>query len=177
MASDLYNKIVSQRGTLENLINKIPGFKGYHEKNARRHADRLLREYISAELDRRIRRFEDIERDVLDQPGGLMKMTDTRSAKAKLRIYRDRVHTAAPKYDGMWAQIKIGTNELDEIYAFDEAQVRYIDLIDGKLDVLTLAVGKENFDAALRDFEDTVREADDAFDLRDNVITGFEVEA
>lgn len=176
MPSELYERIVSQRGTLEGLIAKIPGFKGYHEKNARRTADRMLREHISSELDRRIKRFEDLEREVLDAPGGLMKMTDTRSAKTKLRIYRDRVHTAAPKYDGMWAQIKIGNKELDEIYAFDEAQVRYINLIDGKLDVLESAVGKDNFDAALREFVDLVREADDAFDLRDNVITGFEVE-
>ena len=176
MASELYEKIVSQRGTLEGLIAKIPGFKGYHEKNARRTADTMLRQHLSAELDRRISKFEDIEREVLDAPGGLMKMTDTRSAKTKLRIYRDRVHTAAPKYDGMWAQIKIGNNELDEIYAFDEAQVRYVDQIDGKLDVLALAVGKDNFDAALSDFVSVVREADDAFDLRDNVITGFEVE-
>ncbi|MCU0463028.1 MAG: hypothetical protein MUF38_00485 [Anaerolineae bacterium] len=176
MSSALYDKIVSQRGSLENLIAKIPGFKGYHEKNARRHADRLLREHISAELDRRYKRFEDVEREVLDLAGGLMKMTDTRRAKTKLRTYRDRVYTAAPKYDGMFAQLKIGNKELDEIYAFDEAQVNYISLIDIKLDALAEAVGKDNFDKALDEFVDVVNEADDAFDLRDNVITGFEVE-
>jgi hypothetical protein len=177
MSSDLYHKIVSQRGKLENLVASIPGFKGYHEKQARRTADRMLREHLSAELDRRIGRFEQIERDVLDLPGGLMKMNNTRSAKTRLRTYRDRVYTAAPKYDGMWAQIKIGTKELDEIYAFDEAQLRYVGLIDDQLDVLAAAVGKDGFDEALRGFVDVVREADDAFDLRDNVISGFEVEA
>lgn len=176
MASALYDKIVSQRGSFEQLVAKIPGFKGYHEKNARRMADRLLRDHIAGELDRRIDRFGGIEREVLDAPGGLMKMTDTRRVKTKLRTYRDRVYTAAPKYDGMFAQLKIGTKELDEIYAFDEAQVRYVGLIDDALTALAGVVGQDGFDAALDGVLEVVNEADDAFDLRDNVITGFEVE-
>ena len=34
MPSELYNQITSQKGKLENLIGKIPGFKGYQEKQA-----------------------------------------------------------------------------------------------------------------------------------------------
>ena len=51
MPSELYNEIVAQRGSLENLIAKIPGFKGYHEKNARRQADKLLRQHLVQQFD------------------------------------------------------------------------------------------------------------------------------
>lgn len=176
MPSPLYEKIVSQRGTLENLIARIPGFKGYHEKQARRTADRLLRDHIAAELDKRIARLIRAEKRVLDD-GGLKYMSATRSAKTKLQVYRDRVQTAAPKYDGMFAQIKIGTAELDKIYAFDEAQLQYLDNIDAALNTVEDAIkAPEALQDALSAFTDVVAEADDAFKLRDDVIVGFETE-
>ncbi|MBK8134337.1 MAG: hypothetical protein IPK52_00630 [Chloroflexi bacterium] len=104
-------------------------------------------------------------------------MSQTRSAKTKLQVYRDRVHTAAPKYDGMWAQIKIGTDELDKIYAFDEAQLQYLDEIDVALSSLEDATkAPESLTDAIDALSAVVVEADDAFKLRDDVILGFETE-
>ena len=45
--SDLYDQIVSQRGQFERLIARIPGFRGYVDKGARRTADRMLRDQIA----------------------------------------------------------------------------------------------------------------------------------
>jgi hypothetical protein len=176
MPSELYEKIVSQRGRLERIIASIPGFRGYHEKQARRTADRLIREHIAAELDKRIDRLIRAEKRILDD-GGLKYMSATRSAKTKLQTYRDRVETAAPKYDGMWAQIKIGTEELDKIYAFDEAQLQYLQDIDRELGVLEETLKTpEGIPDALDGLVAMVAEADDAFKLRDDVILGFETE-
>jgi hypothetical protein len=176
MPSELYEKIVSQRGRLERIIARIPGFKGYHEKQARRTADRLLRDHIAAELDKRIDRLIRIEKRILDD-GGLKYMSTTRAAKTKLQVYRDRVQTAAPKYDGMWAQVKIGNDELDKIYAFDEAQLEYLDDIDTALTALEDAVkSPDTLNDVIEGFNTVVSEADDAFKLRDNVILEFETE-
>lgn len=176
MPSELYEKIVSQRGGLERLIARIPGFKGYQEKQARRTADRLLRDHLAEQLDQRLDRLIRIEKRILDS-GGLMLMSATRSVKTKLQTYRDRVKTAAPKYDGMWAQIKIGAEELDKIYAFDEAQLTYLDAIDAALDAVEKSIGSdEDLRAALDGLTAAVQEANDAFQLRDDVILGFETE-
>lgn len=176
MPSELYEKIVSNRGGLERIIARIPGFKGYHEKQARRTADRLIREHVSEELDKRIARLIRAEKRILDD-GGLKFMSATRTAKTKLQVYRDRVHTAAPKYDGMWAQIKIGTDELDKIYAFDEAQLQYLDSIDAQLSALEEAIkSPDGLTDAIDALSAVILEADDAFKLRDEVILGFETE-
>ena len=176
MPSELYEKIGANRGGLERIIARIPGFKGYHEKQARRTADRLIREHVADELDKRIARLIRVEKRILDD-GGLKYMSQTRSAKTKLQVYRDRVHTAAPKYDGMWAQIKIGTDELDKIYAFDEAQLQYLDEIDVALSSLEDATkAPESLTDATDALSAVVVEADDAFKLRDDVILGFETE-
>ena len=60
--SDLYDKIISQRGGFENLVAKIPGFRGYLDNKARRSADRLVRDHIADEYAARIDRFSDIEK-------------------------------------------------------------------------------------------------------------------
>jgi hypothetical protein len=176
MPSELYEKIVSRRGRLESIIARIPGFKGYQEKQARRTADRLIREHIAEELDKRIARLIRAEKRILDD-GGLKYMSTTRSAKTKLQTYRDRVQTAAPKYDGMWAQIKIGNDELDRIYAFDEAQLQYLEDIDAAIGGIEDAIKTpEGLTDAIDSFVVVVTEADDAFKLRDDVILDFETE-
>jgi hypothetical protein len=171
--SELYDRIVSQRGRLENIIAKIPGFKGYHEKEARRQADRMLRDYLSGELGQRVDRLVRLENRILNNIG-MAPLTATRDAKTVMQHYADRVKTAAPRYDGMWATMKIGPEELDKIYSFDEAQVQYLDKFDDALEALEAAIGApDTLDAAIEGLHAVATEAHDAFDLRDEVLTNL----
>ena len=120
--NEIYNQIVSQRGRFENLVAKIPGFRGYHEMNARREADQQIRAYVAKEIEQCLTKFKRIEGKILDA-GGMKHMARTREVKSKLQMYLDKVTTANPGYSGMFAQVKIGKDELDRIYAFDEAQI------------------------------------------------------
>ncbi len=95
--SELYDKIVNQRGSLERLVAKIPGFAGYIDNKARRTADRLIREHIAELLSSRIARLVEVEKVILDK-GGLRLMSKTSSAKLKLQHFRDRINAAAPGY-------------------------------------------------------------------------------
>ena len=170
--SELYDQIVGQRGTLENIVARIPGFKGYQDKQARRTADRMIREHLAKLIQQRHDRFVRIEKLILSN-GGLKYMTRTRNAKSVLQRYRDNIELAMPKYDGMWAQMKIGSEELEKIYAFDEAQMRYLDKIDGVLDEMENSASGEGLDSAIMNFETTLHEAIDAFALRDDVLTNL----
>src|SRR5664279_5407981 len=130
--SDLYNQIVNQRGSFENLVARVPGFRGYVDKSARRTADRMLRDHIADQLTQRINRLAQIERKLLDN-GGLSFMSKTTNVKMKLQTFRDRVKTAAPGYSGFGEKIKVGAEELESIYSFDEALIRYADKLDEAL--------------------------------------------
>lgn len=169
--STLYDKIIEQRGSVENLVARIPGFKGYHEKQARRTADRLLRDYIAGQIQECVNRFVRVEKKVLDNTG-IKFMSKTRDIKMVIQTYHDRVKTAAPKYSGMFAQIKIDTNDLERIYSFDEAQIRYVDMLNEALDSLEQSVVDEDkLQQALDSVYEVAVEANDAFKLRDDVIT------
>lgn len=173
MSSRLYEEIVSNRGRLENLVARLPGFKGYHEKQARRTADRLLRDHLATEIDRSIKQFIQLEKKVLDGGKGLMHMSRTREVKDKLQAYHDKVATAAPKYSGMFAQIKIDERDLDRMYAFDEAQFRFLAQFDQTLDTLEKTIageGEKDLGEALDEVYAVASRASDAFSLRDDEI-------
>ena len=169
--SELSDRILSEKGSFERLIARIPGFKGYHEKEARRTADRMLRDHIAEKLDERIKRMARIENLILDN-GGLAYMTKTRSAKSKIQLFRDKIATSTPGYDGMWAQMKIEAEDLDKIYAFDEAQAAYVDKIDAALDSLEQAVLTQGqLDVLIYELETVAVEAIEAYNLREDVLT------
>lgn len=172
MSQTLYDRIIEQKGSFERLVARIPGFKGYHEKQARRQANTMIREYIADQLQERINRFVRIEKKILDKTG-IRHMNRTRDVKGVIQTYHDRVKTAAPKYDGMWATMKIENAELERIYAFDEAQMRYVDALDDALNAMEQAVSEDadNFAEALDRIYELAVEANEAFKLRDDVIT------
>lgn len=174
MPSELYEQIISQRGSLENLVAKIPGFRGYQEMQARRTADRLLRDHLASQIDTHINRFNRIQNNLLDDGKGLKYMSRTRDVKSKMQAYRDKVATAAPKYSGMFAQIKVTTETLDRIYAFDEAQLRYVLQFETALDQLAAATDSgDGIEEALDNVYDIAAQASEAFDLRDDEITNL----
>lgn len=172
--SDLYNQIVNQRGSFQNLLQRIPGLRGYNDRADRRTADSMLREYLASEVKRRIDRFASAEKKLLEA-GGLAMMTKTRSAKNKLQIYHDQLKAAAPGYSGFFAAIKIEATELELLYTFDEAQIRYVDRIDAAVADFDQAVtANEGIAEKIDAVEAVADEAREAFSLRENVLTNLD---
>jgi hypothetical protein len=170
---DLYEKIVSQRSGLSWLMGKIPGFRGYMEMTLRRTADRLIRDHIAREFTQRLTRLSALERDLLGG-GGLMHMDKTKSVKTKLQTLIDRIATDAPGYSGFFAAVSIGPDELEAIYAFDEAMLRYTETLDTQLDELQNAIGRgEGIPEAIRALDGTTIEGNSAYDLRDDLLKGI----
>lgn len=170
--SDLYERIVGQRGTFERVLGWIPGFKGYLDKGYRRDADRMIRDYVAGELTKCVARLVELERRILDLDGGLMMMSDTNSVKTKLQTFRDRVQAAAPGYSGFMESVKIGAEELERIYAFDEAQIRFAHGMNEGLDALDAAIASgTGIREVIQRLDRLTVEANTAFSLRDQVIT------
>jgi hypothetical protein len=172
--NDLYNKIVSDRGTLENLLSKIPGFSGYMEQSSRREADRTIRDHVAGLLQAQINRLANIERDIISG-SGIGFMEKSKSVKTKLENLRRRIASDTPGYSGFFATHKIGPEELAKAYAFDAAMVEYADQIGAALDELGNAASSgEGIGEALSALDSIVLEANQAYDLRDGVFNGIE---
>ncbi len=169
--SELYDQIIREHGKTRNFLDRIPGLRGYLDKGDRRKADRMLREHIAQQLEQRKSRFVSLEKQIL-QAGGMAMMSKTRDAKTKFQSYIDRVEAAAPGYSGFFAAVNVDELALEELYAFDAAQVSYVDRFDAELDALEKAINDdEGLESAIQSLYNLAEEAMRAFELREDVLT------
>ncbi len=171
--TDLYQRIVNQRSSFENLMLKVPGYKGYKDASDRRAADRMVRDHIVANLKQQMARMVDVEKKILNS-GGLSQASKTREAKMKFQTFIDRVNTAMPGYAGFYDAQKVGQDELDKIYNFDAALISYADKFKDAVDALDKAAAdqtnKEALPNAISALESLGNEANAAYGLRENVL-------
>jgi hypothetical protein len=84
------------------------------------------------------------------------------------------VKAAAPGYSGFAESVKVESEELERLYSFDEALVRYLDRFDEALDALEAGVGSnEGVDEAIANLSKLATEANEAFSLREDVLTNI----
>lgn len=174
MSNNLYDKIVGNRGSMEKLLTKLPGFRGYMELNARRQADRMMREHVAEQLGQQLDRLANVEKQLVDA-GGLKYMSKTRSAKTKFQTFIDRIATAVPGYSGFFEAVKVEPDDLAIIYAFDEALLEYATRFGELLTALQDAATKnEGIDEAIAALDALTIEANEAYSLREGVLKGIE---
>lgn len=169
--TDLYERIVAQRSSFEELMARVPGYRGYKDASDRRAADRMIREHVVGMLKEQMARLVDIEKNILTG-GGLSEAGKTRDAQIRFQTFIDRINTATPGYSGFFDAQKVGPDELARIYSFDAALVSYVNKYREALDALNAAVAnKEAMPGAIAQLEALGTEANAAYDLRSNVLT------
>ncbi len=173
MPEDLYEKIVSRRGTMGKIGERIPGYRGYQEAEARREADRQLRDYIVQKFQEQLQRIAPIEKSML-RGGGIAWIDDTAALKTLIQTFIDKIRTAARGYAGLFSSVKVEGEELARLYAFDEAMLGYVDDFAAQIDALDTAVlNNEAIAAAIHSLDALTREAIQAFDMRKQVMLGI----
>jgi hypothetical protein len=121
--------IREQRNALERLCSRIPGFRGYLDREARREADKLLRDHGASRLERVVRELHEVAANsALDQLNDLQElMNEVEKLRAELR-YADR------GYSGFFDEIKLDSPAaLDAVYEKDERIVDQIEQIAGQV--------------------------------------------
>jgi hypothetical protein len=176
MTGNLFDRIVSQRGSFAGLLSRIPllgeHIENYFDMDAQRDADRIVREHIAGLLRDQLKRMTEAENVILDS-GGLTSMGKTRRVKEKLQTLADRIYTAAPGY-AVTGALKIGEEQLAQVFAFDEAMLRYTDQVTELMDTLVAAAQSgEGVDEALAAMRSVIDEAGEAFSLRKDVLSGL----
>ncbi len=170
---DLYEKIVSQRRGFSWLVGKMPGFRGYMENTSRRTADRMMRDHVAKELQGLLDTLSSAEKSLVES-GGLSYMNRTKSIRTKFQTLIDRIATDAPGYSGFFAANRITPDDLEAVYAFDEAMLRYTDEFNESIQNLQTAIrSKADIDSAITQLDDLTVEANRAYDLREDILRGI----
>lgn len=169
---DILQRVTGEHDFFKKILEKIPGFKGYVEREDRRSADKLLRESIADQFEALWGRISALQREAISN-GELDKIDDLESASLKLRQFIDRVRTASYGYAGFFDTVKVNTEELDQIYQYD---VQLLDLgteISSAIDNIDASFGTDGLPAAVRHLVTLSQSCVDAFDQRKNVIVNM----
>jgi hypothetical protein len=171
--SDLKDQIAGKvEGDLDpfkKILSKIPGFGGYVKRQERRDSDKLLRDTIY----KRFRELEDrisaVQRSI-ESPADAMYIDDLEAAAIKLRIFSDRIRTAARGYSSLFEAVKINEEELTKIYEYDAALLDSADEVGRAIDNVEASIGSDGMPAAIRNLQSLSQKCIDAFERRDEVI-------
>ncbi len=168
---DFNNRIQQAENALERLASKIPGFRGYREKEHRRDADKMLRVTVAQRVDEQWRRLTEVQRQ-LAAAGEFSQLDDLEAIAIRLRTFSDQVRTASYGYAGLFDAVKIEDAELAKLYAYDSTLLDLTDEIRQGVDRLEDTIGTENFPQAMRDLLALARKAIETFNRREEAITG-----
>jgi hypothetical protein len=168
MSDQLYGKVSSELDPLKRILSKIPGFDGYVERQSRRDADKLLRETVAARFEEQVQRVSALQRDFISQ-GEIGTVDDLEAAAIKLRTFADRVRRATYGYSGLFDAVKIGEEELAQLYQFDAELLALPDEIERAVKNVAASIGTDGLPAAIRHLVTLARQADETFDRRNSV--------
>jgi len=174
---DLRDTLEQALGGLEDLVRKIPGYRGYKEKEMRREADRLLRDNLAQAFGDQAQRLVDVQGQLVS--GGRIELleqaTDLEDAVRRLQTLVDRIKRAAQGYAGFFDAIKVKEKQLDALYEFDDNLLGQIDVVKVAVDDVQAALDAgEGLPAAIANVKRITGEVNQLFSQREQVIIGTE---
>ena len=124
----ILDKSRAQQNVLERIMNAIPGFKGYREKELRRDADKVHREHLANLLEEAKKPLNQISAD-LSRSGNLGALNDVETARKRLDKVIARIRWADRGYAGFFDTVKVDEAMLERVYEFDLALLDGVDRI------------------------------------------------
>ena len=160
----------SEMGSVEKFFAKLPGIKGYREKELRREADKQVRDNLARRLESRRRKLTALQSDLLTS-GGLLWMDDVERVVGRLQLLIDRIKTASYGYAPLWGLNRVKEDDLDRLIAFDQALAEEVGKLDEAIGTLESAVqANEGIKEALAAVGDLLTSLNETFGRRAEVI-------
>lgn len=153
-----------RRNFLERIGARIPGFRGYLEREMRREVDKMQRDWLALQVDRGREALQGRIRD-WSRSGNLANLDLAASSDKALDRLANRIRHADYGSSGFFDAVKIGEAELDRLYAFDLALIGTVENLVERMELLPATAAEPDLRALL----DAVQAADRQFDERATV--------
>lgn len=165
----IYQKITSSMDIFKKIGSKIPGFKGYVERQNRRDSDKLIRDTIYRRFRELEGRVSDLQVEFINQ-GEIKNTDDLEKAALRLRTFADRVRTAPRGYSSLFEAVKINEAELAKLYEYDAMLLDKSEEIGRAIDNIQSSVGTDGLPAAIRNLQTLSKECVKAYERRQEVV-------
>jgi hypothetical protein len=124
----ILDKARSGQNALEKIMNAIPGFKGYRERELRRDADKIQREHLATRLGE-VKKVLNQVADAATRGGGLGAINDVETARKRLDAVSNRIRYADRGYAVFFDTVKVDEAMLARVYEFDMALIESVDRV------------------------------------------------
>ena len=164
---DLRDRIRGDETPAQRLLDWIPGFKGYRERETRREADRMVRQHLVGLLEQSHARIRSLTGDLAKQ-ARLKQMTALDSLGKQLEKVTDLLRYADSGYTGWFSAVKIREEELDRLYEYDVSLKQFIADLDAAIEQLE-AVGEDEMAGAVSGVESSLDQLEHMIRNREQV--------
>jgi hypothetical protein len=123
------------RNWLESLGRKIPGFRGYLEKEYRRESDYLARTQLVDRLQRSKASLDSYMRNLIDS-SQLDALPQCERVRTRLDTLINTMRSAERGYSGLFDYVKVREDVLDQVYEHDMSLLSDVNAVGDTLDGL-----------------------------------------
>jgi len=128
----ILDKARSGQNALQRLADKIPGFRGYRERELRRDADQLTREHLAGLLEACKKPLNELSA-AISRSGDLSGINDLETARKRLDKVVARIRYADRGYSGFFDAVQVDQAALARVYQFDLDLLAGVEAVRGAL--------------------------------------------
>ncbi len=158
------------RNWLEELLRRIPGFRGYLEKEYRRESDELQRRWLADRLQAAKQRVDRVARSLVDT-GQLDPLPQLDRLRGRLDKLISRIRGAMQGYSGMFDLVRINESVLEQVYSFDAGLMDRTDALVKSVE--QLPDDSEKIAESLPKVYQDIDDIEAAWDQRENILRGL----
>lgn len=155
---------------IEKILRKIPGFKGYLEKEYRRESDYLARTWLADRLQSCKRGLDDYIRNLVDA-GYIDSLTQCERLRTKIDKLVLGLRGAVRGYSGVFDFVKVREELLDEVYKLDISLTEEVDKLAADVEALASKTGESQ--TLISDLMHRVDEIDRKYGERAKILEGL----
>ena len=124
----ILDKARGGQNALERIMNAIPGFRGYREKELRRDSDRAQREHLAHVLGENKKALDEVANGAT-LSGSFDLINDVEKARKRLDRVANRLRFADRGYAGFFDTVKVDEAMLARVYEFDMSLLQGVESV------------------------------------------------
>jgi hypothetical protein len=159
------------RGWIESILRRIPGFKGYLEKEYRRDSDALQRTWLADRLQRSKRSLDAYSRTLVDA-GKLDAVAQIDRFKGRLDKAIGRLRGAMAGYSGFFDLVQVDDAGLERVYEYDVKMMDAVDALGDNIDKVEHATAE--IAPPVAEWNNQLAAVEQSIDHRNDMLKGLE---
>ncbi|HJS08843.1 MAG TPA: hypothetical protein VJ809_14345 [Pirellulales bacterium] len=164
---------MKERNWLESILHKVPGFRGYLDKENRRESDALQRQWLADRLERCKRALDDYTRTLADG-GQLAQLPRYDRFRGRIDQLIGRIRGGMQGYSGVFDLVRVDEAQLDRVYEYDVILIERVENVAGTVEKLPRSPGESDASALVGSLSGEIDELERAWDRREDMLKGLE---